>query len=278
MSREDRARFGPHTIFPDHIQDIELRLAPMPRPDVSNPQSAYMVFAYPVNAKIKASERSFPRVVSVWPEICIGIIKEEGHRDGATKIWAAYPVLRNGRGWRKASIGATPGRTGAAQIMLHWICAENAKRLPKESSNRSEIKKATKAAIAHATFDAYMKAYDNFATDNREVSEALDITIEATREIGRALEQAGLIVIEPFEQHGAMRVSGAGIKKSRGDKGRYEPDTWQCYQTYDYLDRLQAIDLFIEKMPTVAALIKKYIADEMKRTRKEKIDVYQRIK
>lgn len=281
MTSAELQEFGPFSIYPEDIPNIQMRLSMMPKRRQAD-QSVYLVFAYPENAKIRRV-RDGGNVVSVWPESCIGMIAQVGEVHGSIKSWDVYPVLRSSAGWRKIPVRRVEGRADAALELLTWLTNANwTKAKPAEKRAWRKRRKVQTDPELHAmavlTFDAYMKTYDNFSSDSREVGEALGVNNNTALHIGKVLENAELIVIEPFIQQVGMRVSGRGIGKSRGSRGRYEPDTWQCLDTYDTIDRLQAIDKFVEKCPDLAEVAKKYIADTMRETREQKIDVYHRIK
>lgn len=89
---------------------------------------------------------------------------------------------------------------------------------------------------------AYLLAYDNFATDATEVADHLYKSglldesepnlaqdRKSTTAVLRKLERSGLLCGE--------RVNGEKTL------------TWQCYETYDYISREEALELFNSKFP-----------------------------
>lgn len=273
MTSKELAAFGPYEFYPEDTDKIDLQIVMMPKRPGS--LSVYLVFARPKNAKEHINHGG-TNVYDYWPEVCIALLSEVPSEDNhGAKEWDVYPILRRVPGWRKRPVARIVGRAQAALEAMAWLARENkeradprARRAHKQRAHH-HLKEVDNHAEAIATFEAYMMTFDNFSSDSREVGESMGISHVIAFNIGQRLAEAGLIQIEPFEMRGGMRVSGGGIKKSRGVRGSYEPDTWQCLETYDNIDRAQAIDLFIEKLPGVANICSKHIADEMRKTRAE---------
>jgi hypothetical protein len=89
--------------------------------------SEYLVTAYPNAAKERWTSAGNQKVLTVWPEVVIGILVED-YSEGANKVWSYHPTLRSGLGWRKKRVGAWLGRSKAAVALLRWWAAGNEER------------------------------------------------------------------------------------------------------------------------------------------------------
>jgi hypothetical protein len=276
----DLNQFKFHNIDLSNINDIKLRLSMLPKYGWNEKnRSCYMIFAYPNGAKIREGRSG--QVISIWPEVCIAMIKEVDYKDGNTKRWEIYPTRRDGMGWYKRPLSQVyAGRESAALVALLHLAEQNDKRKAKGGNKRGT--NTTTATLPTPTFSeqlylAYMTTYDDFSSDTKEIADICNTTLDEARKIGDKLEDAQLIQREKFEQHGGTRVSGRGIEKSR-EKGKFVSDTWQCSDTYDSITRLAAIDKFIEALPEAASEISDIIAADHTITRKNNLDVYGRLK
>lgn len=89
--------------------------------------------------------------------------------------------------------------------------------------------------------------YETFATDTAEVAAEFGISQEAARKELTALQNAGVIVSEAYEDRGGMLVSGAGITEGRSANGQYASLIWQCWNTYDSVTWEECLALAQEK-------------------------------
>lgn len=243
-TQEALKSFDITTIVPEQIPHIDMRLVNMSR---RGNASTYLIMAMPNEAKVKHGKME--TIVFVWPEVCIGMIGANHGGIGQTTWWDIFPHRRRGTGFRHKSIAQIPGREAAATNLLIWWSSENAKRRNKQPA---AVEAPERDDLAEKMFDAYMLTYDSFATDIEEVMSELDIPRTMAKMIYNRLLEHLLICDDPKQ--------------------------WQCFETYDSLDRLQAIDLYVEHMGDYAKRASDKIAAEMTRTRKEKIDTYGRIK
>lgn len=271
MSRADecvipRDEFKLDNLRDEWAIDIRFRLHRMARRD--SDESSYLVYAYPVNAKVKRGRSGI--TVEHWPEVFIGALVSRERSVGKSKWWALHPVTADRFSTYVKAQGRFPGREPAAQQLLRFVIERNRKR-----DERNAAKKQAKAAGATVarrlaatwTFQAYMLTFDSFSSDTKEIAEHItDSDLNHARHVGDLLEGAELIVREKVEQQGGLRVSGRSVTRSR-ERDKFAADSWQCLETYDYITRAAAIDLFIEKLPKLADRIKDVIAKEMKEAR-----------
>jgi hypothetical protein len=227
-------------IFIDQIENIELRLSMLP--SWGTHQSIYLVYAYPRNAK----QRKTSGVLTVWPEFCLGMISPIG------PDWRAFPTRRDGTGWYKRAIGTYDSRVTAANGLLTWLVDQNGKRHPERDSERADLEDINPTGftsdlhLAIALYDAYMYTFDTLFLLPREIAKRLEINWQSSHMLGKILRNAGLIEIA-------------------------ENGLWGCLVTKEDISRLEAIDLFVEKLPKYANRITKYIAVDHKATRSDMI-------
>lgn len=95
------------------------------------------------------------------------------------------------------------------------------------------MKDETKALL----YKAYLIIYDNFAADTKEIAEELGTTVDKTFKLLNSCDLVvGELIVEGCSGGDVTRKNFPGV-----------PYTWQCWQTYDSIDREEAIQVFHDK-------------------------------
>lgn len=90
----------------------------------------------------------------------------------------------------------------------------------------------------------YMWLFDEFAANTKDVMEGMGLKRPEALKLLNELEAAGLIVGEFTDGQGTFF---GGDKKTARKRTAFQNKLWQCYNTYDYDTKEQALARVSEK-------------------------------